>query len=59
MMQITVRRGDIAEGRLVSILDEFPEDRDAFRVAGVDLDGPQSIRARAMLDFLAEKARVS
>ena len=51
---------DIAEGRLVSILDEFcPEDREVFRVAGIDRDGPQLIRARAMLDFLAEKARVS
>jgi DNA-binding transcriptional LysR family regulator len=57
LADFTVKR-DIAEGRLVAILDEFcPEDREVFRVAGIDRDGPQSIRARAMLDFLAEKAR--
>lgn len=59
LADFTVKR-DMAEGRLVSILDEFrPEDREAFRVVGIDRDGPQSIRARAMLDFLAEKAGVS
>jgi DNA-binding transcriptional LysR family regulator len=53
-------REDIKAGRLVPVLNRFnPRDHEAFHAVFVGQGGPLSGRVRALLDFLAEKARVS
>ena len=53
-------REDIKVGRLVPVLDKFnPRDREAFHAVYLGQGGLLSARVRALLDFLAEKARVS
>lgn len=54
----TARR-DIAEGRLVSLLEELnPGDREEFHAIYVGQGGPLPTRVRVLLDFLTEHARV-
>jgi DNA-binding transcriptional LysR family regulator len=53
-------RDDIAAGRLVPVLDHLnPGDREAFHAIYLGQGGPLPSRVRALLDFLAEKGRVS
>jgi DNA-binding transcriptional LysR family regulator len=53
-------REDIKAGRLAPVLDKFnPRDREAFHAVYLGQGGLLSARVRALLDFLAEKARVS
>jgi len=51
---------DIAAGRLVAVLEGCnPGDREAFHAIHVGQGGPLPSRVRALLDFLAERGRVS
>jgi DNA-binding transcriptional LysR family regulator len=53
-------REDIAAGRLVPVLERFnPGDREAFHAIYVGQGGPLPSRVRALLDFLAERGKVS
>ncbi len=53
-------REDIAAGRLVPVLERLnPGDREAFHAVYVGQGGLLPARIRAMLDFLAERGRVS
>ncbi|MCJ2090161.1 LysR family transcriptional regulator [Methylobacterium sp. E-005] len=53
-------RADIAAGRLVPVLEPLnPGDREAFHAVHVGQGGPVPARVRALLDFLAERGRVS
>jgi DNA-binding transcriptional LysR family regulator len=53
-------RDDIAAGRLVPVLEDLnPGDREAFHAIHVGQGGPLPSRARALLDFLAERGKVS
>lgn len=53
-------RNDIAAGRLVPVLEEFnPGDTEAFHAVFAGQGGMLPARVRAVLDFLAEKGRVS
>lgn len=53
-------RDDIAAGRLVPILENLnPGDREAFHAVHIGQGGPLPVRVRALLDFLADKGRVS
>jgi DNA-binding transcriptional LysR family regulator len=53
-------RDDIAAGRLVPVLDHLnPGDREAFHAIHIGQGGPLPSRVRALLDFLAERGKVS
>ncbi len=53
-------REDIAQGRLVRVLEDInPGDREAFHAIHIGQGGPLPSRVRALLDFLAERGRVS
>jgi DNA-binding transcriptional LysR family regulator len=53
-------RADIAAGRLVPVLERLnPGDREAFHAIHLGQGGPLPSRVRALLDFLAERGRVS
>lgn len=53
-------REDIAAGRLVPVLEHLnPGDREAFHAIHVGQGGPLPSRVRALLDFLAERGRVT
>ena len=53
-------RADIAARRLVPVLGDLePGETEAFHAVYVGLGGPLPSRVRALLDFLAEKGRVS
>lgn len=53
-------RDDIAAGRLVPVLEALnPGDREAFHAVYIGQGGPLPSRVRALLDFLAERGRVS
>ena len=53
-------RDDIAAGRLVPVLEAVnPGDREAFHAIHIGQGGPLPSRVRALLDFLAERGRVS
>ena len=53
-------RDDIAIGRLVPVLENFnPGDREAFHAIHMGQGGPLPSRVRALLDFLAERGKVS
>ncbi|MDQ8732075.1 LysR family transcriptional regulator [Bradyrhizobium sp. LHD-71] len=52
-------RGDIASGRLVPVLERFnPGDRESFHAIYLGQGGLLPSRVRALLDFLAERARI-
>jgi DNA-binding transcriptional LysR family regulator len=53
-------RDDIAAGRLVPVLEAFnPGDRETFHAIHTGQGGPLPSRVRALLDFLAERGKVS
>ncbi|HWJ73965.1 MAG TPA: LysR family transcriptional regulator [Kaistia sp.] len=53
-------RDDIAAGRLVPVLEPLnPGDREAFHAIHIGQGGPLPARVRALLDFLAERGKVS
>lgn len=53
-------RNDIAIGRLVPVLEDFnPGDRETFHAIHMGQGGPLPSRVRALLDFLAERGKVS
>lgn len=53
-------RDDIRAGRLVPVLEDFnPGDLEEFHAIHVGQGGPLPSRVRALLDFLAERGRVS
>ena len=53
-------RADIAAGRLVPVLEAFnPGDRETFHAIHTGQGGPLPSRVRALLDFLAERGKVS
>jgi DNA-binding transcriptional LysR family regulator len=53
-------QADIDAGRLVPVLERYnPGDREAFHAIYVGQGGPLPSRIRALLDFLAERARVT
>jgi len=53
-------RDDIEAGRLLPVLEQYnPGDREAFHAIYVGQGGPLPSRVRALLDFLAERAKVS
>ncbi len=53
-------RDDIAAGRLVRVLEDLnPGDPEIFHAIHIGQGGPLPARVRAMLDFLAERGRVS
>jgi DNA-binding transcriptional LysR family regulator len=53
-------REDIAAGCLVPVLEQFnPGDREAFHAVHIGQRGPLPSRVRALLDFLAERGKVS
>jgi DNA-binding transcriptional LysR family regulator len=55
----TVRQ-DIAAGRLVPVLGHLgAEEKEAFHAVYVGQGGPLPSRVRALLDFLAERGKVS
>lgn len=59
LASFTVRE-DIANGRLVPVLEQLnPGDREAFHAIHIGQGGPLPSRVRALLDFLAERGRVS
>lgn len=59
LASFTVRE-DIAQGRLVPVLEDInPGDREAFHAIHIGQGGPLPSRVRALLDFLAERGRVS
>ncbi len=59
LAEFTVR-ADIAAGRLVPVLEHLnPGDREAFHAIHIGQGGPLPSRVRALLDFLAERGRLS
>jgi DNA-binding transcriptional LysR family regulator len=53
-------REDIAAGRLVPVLEHLnPGDREAFHAIHIGQGGPVPTRVRALLEFLAERGRIS
>jgi DNA-binding transcriptional LysR family regulator len=59
LASFTVRE-DIAAGRLIPVLEHLNAgDREAFHAIHTGLGGPLPSRVRALLDFLAERGRVS
>lgn len=59
LAEFTVRE-DIAQGRLVPVLEDLnPGDREAFHAIHIGQGGPLPSRVRALLDFLAERGRIS
>ena len=53
-------RDDLTAGRLVPMLDAYnPGDREEFHAIHIGQGGPLPSRVRALLDFLAERGRVS
>lgn len=53
-------RDDIAAGRLIPVLEDLnPGDREAFHAIHIGQGGPLPSRVRALLDFLAERGKVS
>lgn len=53
-------REDIAAGRLVPVLEHLnPGDREAFHAIHIGQGGPLPSRVRALLDYLAERGKVS
>ncbi|MBS7543426.1 LysR family transcriptional regulator [Ancylobacter oerskovii] len=53
-------REDIAAGRLVPVLEALnPGDRESFHAVHPGSGGPLPARVRALIDFLAERGRVS
>lgn len=53
-------RVDIAAGQLVPLLEKFnPGDRETFHAIHTGQGGPLPSRVRALLDFLAERGKVS
>ena len=53
-------RDDITAGRLVPVLEPLnPGDREAFHAIHIGQGGPLPSRVRALLDFLAERGRIS
>jgi DNA-binding transcriptional LysR family regulator len=53
-------RDDIASGRLVPVLEHLnPGDREAFYAIHIGQGGPLPLRVRVLLDFLAERGKVS
>jgi DNA-binding transcriptional LysR family regulator len=53
-------RDDLTAGRLVPILDKYnPGDREEFHAIHLGQGGPLPSRVRTLLDFLAERGRVS
>lgn len=53
-------RADIAAGRLKPVLEAFnPGDLEEFRAVYLGQGGPLPARIRALLDFLAERGRIS
>lgn len=53
-------RDDIAAGRLIPVLEDLnPGDREAFHAVHIGQGGPLPSRVRALLDFLAERGRIS
>ncbi|MGQ9367884.1 LysR substrate-binding domain-containing protein [Azospirillum sp. ST 5-10] len=59
MAAFTVR-ADLAAGRLVPVLEHLnPGDREDFHAVFVGQGGPLPSRVRALLDFLAERGRVT
>ncbi|HLP67206.1 MAG TPA: LysR family transcriptional regulator [Rhizobium sp.] len=59
LAEFTVR-DDIAQGRLVPVLEDInPGDREAFHAIHIGQGGPLPSRVRALLDFLAERGRIS
>ena len=53
-------RDDLIAGRLVPMLDAYnPGDREEFHAIHIGKGGPLLSRVRALLDFLAERGRVS
>lgn len=53
-------RDDITAGRLVPVLEAFnPDDRETFHAIHTGQGGPLPSRVRALLDFLAERGKVS
>lgn len=53
-------REDIRAGRLLSVLEDYnPGDLEAVHAVYLGQGGPLPARVRALLDFLAEKARVA
>jgi DNA-binding transcriptional LysR family regulator len=53
-------RNDIEAGRLLPVLEQYnPGDREPFHAIYVGQGGPLPSRVRALLDFLAERAKVS
>lgn len=53
-------RDDIAAGRLVPLLEDLnPGDREVFHAIHIGQGGPLPSRVRAVLDFLAERGKVS
>ncbi|MCY1365946.1 hypothetical protein D9M69_528210 [compost metagenome] len=52
-------RDDIAEGRLVAVMESFnPGDLEEVHAVFVGQDGYVPLRVRAVLDFLVEHVRV-
>lgn len=59
LAEFTVREA-IAQGRLVPVLEDLnPGDREAFHAIHIGQGGPLPSRVRALLDFLAERGRIS
>lgn len=53
-------RGDLKVGRLVPVLDQYnPGDREEFHAIHIGHGGPLPSRVRALLDFLAERGKVT
>lgn len=53
-------RDDLAAGRLVPVLEHLnPGDREAFHAIHVGQGGPLPSRVRALLDYLAERGKIS
>jgi DNA-binding transcriptional LysR family regulator len=53
-------RADIEARRLVPVLEQYnPSDKEAFHAIYVGQGGPLPSRVRALLDFLAERARLT
>jgi len=59
LTEFTVR-DDIAAGKLVPVLEHLnPHDREAFHAVYIGQGGPLPSRVRVLLDFLAERGRVT
>jgi DNA-binding transcriptional LysR family regulator len=53
-------RDDVAAGRLVQVMEAFnPGDKEVFHALYVGHGGPLPSRVRALLDFLADKGKIS